>query len=76
MLDIAREMKQFPDVKYRYYITPSVDLPMTFIVPIYYSDNDKKKIWKLGYKDGLKVIKEGKYTSFDKLINTNKIHHK
>lgn len=62
-------MKQYPDVNYRYYITPSKDLPVNPVLPVSMTKKEKRWTWRLGYRDATNVVKMGQGEAFKRLTD-------
>ena len=55
MDDVAAIMRAYPDVHFRYLISPSKNLPSSYI-PIFVRHEDIETSIKFGYQDGKQVL--------------------
>ena len=68
MDDIIQVVESYPDVNYRYLISPTQELKANFI-PIFMNKADSQDNIEIGYKDGLEaLLYNGQSTQFQKII--------
>jgi hypothetical protein len=69
MQDIAQEVRMYPDVNFRYYISPSKDLPIAGeLFPISMTRKQLKKTYKMGYWDARNSVKAGAGAKYAELV--------
>ena len=66
-LEIARVMEKYPNVQYRYLITPSTDILETVSNGLEYRPDKIKQLAFEGEKDAIAALEQGPGVAFDKL---------